>query len=233
MKTIIKKRTIIGLMISGASMSAMFGQSSNQDLNNRVEVIIDKEPVVQNSDKAEYTPVITEQPVKKEKYELASPDKLIYVDYSPTQLKAQGTKKDAPVQSMDSYIKIGFGSLLQPYVELNYNQIVKQKFTYGLKYAYTMAQGKLDNQKMNYHKGGLYAEYAASKQLKMGPTFNYDRAVHHFYGYHFYSDTLDYASSSIRQIVNNFSGKVFFENPTKNKLKLDYKQDIGFNYLFT
>lgn len=233
MKTIINKRTIIGLLIGGASMSAMFGQNSNQDLNNKVEVIIDKEPVIQNSDKAEYTPVISEQPVKKEKYDLASPDKLIYVDYSPTQLKAQGTKKDAPIESMDSYIKVGFGSLLQPYAELNYNDIVKQKFTYGLKYTYTMAQGKLENQKMNYHKGGLYAEYAASKQLKMGMNFNYDRDVHHFYGYHLNNDTLDYTSLSIRQIVNNFSGKVYFVNPTKNKLKLDYKQDIGFNYMLT
>lgn len=221
------------LLLCAIAMNQLYSQSGTKDMNNRVEVMIDKEPVIQSSEKKDYSPIIKEQEVKKEKYDLESPDKLILVEYSPNQLKAQAAKKDLLEKHQHSYIKIGFGSLLQPYAELNYNDIVKEKFTYGLKYTYTMAQGKLSNQKMNYHKGGLYADYAASKQLKMGLNLDYNREVHHYYGYNLNNDAFDDAPSSIRQIVNHFAGKVYFLNPKKNRLKLDYRQDVGFNYMFT
>ena len=226
-------KVIISLLLFSSATSSLFAQSGTKDLNNRVEVLIDKEPVIQSSEKLDYSPIIKEQMIRKEKYEIDATDKLINVEYAPNQLKAQGAKKELAEKYLNSYIKIGFGSLLQPYAELNYNNIAKEKFTYGLKYNYTMAQGKLDNQKMNYHRGGLYADFVASKQLKMGLNMDYNRDVHHYYGYNLDKDPFDYPPTSIRQIVNNFSGTVYFLNPKKNKLKLDYRQDLGFNYMFT
>lgn len=210
----------------------VFAQNTNDDLNNRVVVEKESKVSIQESDKLDFVPQIIEKEVPTPQFECTTQDRFITVDYTPTNLKAQGIKKELPIASQNSYLKIGFGSLLSPLAELNYNDIVKEKFTYGLKYKFFMAQGKLENQKMNQHTASIYADYIAHKNLKFGFNLDFDRNTHHFYGYHLLNDTTDYLSPSIRQTINHFNGKIYFTNPTKNKWKVDYKQDIGFSYMF-
>ena len=69
------------LLLCAIAMNQLYSQSGTKDMNNRVEVMIDKEPVIQSSEKKDYSPIIKEQEVKKEKYDLESPDKLILVEY--------------------------------------------------------------------------------------------------------------------------------------------------------
>lgn len=41
--------------------TVVFAQTGGKELNNRVEVLMDKETVIQNSDKTEYVPVLKRQ----------------------------------------------------------------------------------------------------------------------------------------------------------------------------
>lgn len=222
------------LLYSGAIMfsSSVYAQGNNDDLNNKVVVEKEAKISIQEGDKLDYHPEILEKEVPLQKFECVTQDRFIVVDYTPSNLKAQGIKKEAPLDPQNSYLKIGFGSLLSPLAELNYNDIVKQKFSYGLKYRFFMAQGKLDNQKMNQHTAGIYADYIAHKNIKMGMNVDFDRNTHHFYGYNLLEDTTNYLAPSIRQTINHFAGRVYISNPTKNKWKVDYKQDVGFSYMF-
>lgn len=221
-----------GFLILVFLLIAIKGYAQQGDgLHNQVVVEKEAQFTIQPSDKDKYTPQIEEKEPMHLDLQFEVPGRLITVGYTPTQLKALGMKKDLPLNAQHSYIKVGMGSLLSPQVELAYNDIIKSKFTYGIRYQFLMAQGKLENQKMNYHKGGIYADYAAGKQFKFGFQFNYDRNVHHFYGYDHVAET--FKAEQIRQVVNNFSGGVYFMNPEKNKWKLDYRQDAGFHFLFT
>jgi hypothetical protein len=209
-----------------------FAQGNNDDLNNKVVVLKEAQVSIQEGDKIIFIPQIIEKDIPAPSFECSTEDKFINIDYTPTNLKAQAIKKEAPVEAQNSYLKIGFGSLLSPFAELNYNDIVKQKFSYGIKYKFSMAQGKLDNQKMNQHLAGIYADYVAHKNLKLGFNLNFDRNTHHFYGYNLNNDTTDYLAPAIRQIINHFDAKFYATNPTKNKWKVDYKQTVGFSYMF-
>ncbi|MEI6312082.1 MAG: TonB-dependent receptor [Bacteroidota bacterium] len=220
------------LILFVVSNHSLFAQGNNDDLNNKVVVVKDAQVSIQEGDKIIFVPQIIEKEIPVQSFECTTEDKFINIEYTPTNLKAQAIKKEAPIEAQNSYLKVGFGSLLSPYAELNYNDIVKQKFTYGIKYKFWMAQGKLDNQKMNQHLAGIYADYVAHKNLKLGFNLNFDRNTHHFYGYNLNNDTTDYLAPTIRQTVNHFDAKVYFTNPTKNKWKVDYKQTIGFSYMF-
>ena len=213
------------------SFSAI-AQKNNDDLNNKVIVEKESKLSIQEADKLDFIPQIVEKEVPAQSFNCTTEDRFITIDYTPTNLKAQSIKKELPIASQNSYLKIGMGSLLSPYAELNYNDIVKEKFTYGLKYKFFMAQGKLDNQKMNQHTAGIYADYIAHKNIKLGFNLDYDRNTHHFYGYNLLNDTNEYLAPTIRQTINHFEGKIYITNPTKNKWKLDYKQDVGFSYMF-
>jgi hypothetical protein len=231
MKNRILKFSLLSIIGISNICVPLFAQN-NDDLNNKVVVEKEAKIFIQEADKIDYTPLIIEKEIPTQEFECTTQDKFITIDYSPSTLKSQGIKKELPVESQNSYLKIGFGSLLMPLAELNYNDIVKQKFSYGLKYKFFMAQGKLDNQKMNQHTAGIYADYIAHKNLKMGFSLNYDRNSHHFYGYNLLTPKPEYLAQNIRQNINHFDGKVYISNPTKNKLKIDYKQDVGFSYMF-
>jgi hypothetical protein len=164
MKNRILKFSLLSIIGISNICVPLFAQN-NDDLNNKVVVEKEAKIFIQEADKIDYTPLIIEKEIPTQEFECTTQDKFITIDYSPTTLKAQGIKKELPVESQNSYLKIGFGSLLMPLAELNYNDIVKQKFSYGLKYKFFMAQGKLDNQKMNQHTAGIYADYIAHKNL--------------------------------------------------------------------
>lgn len=214
------------------SSFSLLAQGTSDDLNNTVIVNKEAKVSIKDADKPQFIPQIIEKETPTIPVEYTTEDRFVRVDYTPTFLKAQGLKAEAPRIAQNSYLKIGFGSLLMPFAELNYNDIVKKNFTYGLKYKFFMAQGKLENQKMNQHVASLYADYVAHKNVKIGFDAAYDRNTHHFYGYNLIPDSNEYEAADIRQVINHFNGKIYIKNPTPNKSKINYLQDVGFDYMF-
>lgn len=222
-----RKITIISIFVS-CTLSLI---AQDNGMNNQVVIVKDAQTEIAESKKLNFQPEIKEVPIEPLEVKCNVPEKLIELPFQAQQIKPKSYTEKEKHYGKDSYIKLGFGSLLSPFAEISYNDQIKNNFTYGAYYRHFSGRQKIKDAFLSNNEGGLYLDYIIKKKVDMGLKADYDRDVHHFYGYNHEDTTFN--KNDIKNTVNHFGGNIYIKNAHRNKLKFDYELTAGGEYMFT
>lgn len=230
MKAIIK----ISLVILTSTVALFgYGQKTGSGVSNE-EVIVVKEyeAAIQDAQKITLAPSIPDIQEKTPTFSYSIPSK-DYKDFSfeANPLKPIGVSKEKYEKYNTSFIKFGFGSQLTPLAQLAYNDNKAKNIKFGIFYNHLSAKGfNIKNQQFSDDEVGAYFKYVPQK-IELGTSFTFHNYRTHFYG----TDTLvaDTAvkAKDIRQVFRTYDATLYLKNSQQNKLGVNYKQTLQFNYL--
>lgn len=195
-----------------------------------VTIISDYKARIEQADKISYVPRAEQPSMLDSNLSYEIPDKLIKLDYEPAELKPLGTPKEKLKRYPASYIKLGFGNRITPLAEIVYNETSLQNTTVGAYYKHLSSSGKRENQKFSSNTAGAYLTQYFDK-FKFGASFDYERDVHHFYGYD--PDSFSFDSKDVRQRLRTFQGGLDFGTATVNSTRTEFSQDFNFRHSST
>lgn len=221
------------LIIAGVFLATL--TSSAQVTNEEVIVVKEYEATIQDAQKVNIQPNIPEVEERKPKLDYAIPTKDFKdITFEANPLKPLSMSAEKLEKHNTSFIKLGFGSQIMPIAQLAYNDNKTKDLKFGLFYNHLSAREfKIKNQRFSDDEAGVYLKYYP-KKTEIGLNFTFRNYRTHFYGVN--SDTTLSADTvikarEIRQVFRTYNAEVYFKNTQKNKLGVDYKQSVGFNYL--
>lgn len=130
--------------------------------------------------------------------------------YSPqlkdirTRLRVLKLKGEKSVPKHGSYLKLGFGNYITPYVEAGLNSGVNKMGNYGVKlYHLSSLNGPVDKENSgdSHSSINLFGKYVGGK-ASIGGDLEYNRDGYHFYGY---DPGIEVSKDSIEQTFNDIS----------------------------
>ena len=207
-------------------LCSWFSSHAQTGTNDEMIVIKQYKSTLEDADKITVAPTIPEVEITQQKYVYQLPQK----DYKstlfePNPLKPIALSKEKIERRNGSYIKFGFGTQLTPLAQLAYNDNRVKNLKYGLWYDHLSMRG-FQNKYMRFSddKVGIYLKGTTGK-IETGLDFSFHNQRTHFYA----TDSVE-KRQDIFQRFRSYDGKVFIRNTTENKLKLNFKQDLVFNY---
>lgn len=208
------------------SAGSIFAQGTSVG-NDEVIVVSQHDAKIKDADKISVSPNVPqmEVPAVKLDYTIPSHDyKELRLEPSP--LKPIALSKEKLERFNRSYIKLGFGSQLSPLAEVVYNG--KSGIThFGVDASHFSAFPQdIKNQQFHNTKAGAYLRVYPATYL-FGADFRFQNYITHFYGL---QNAETQTMKQIRQIFQDFDGKIHFANAQKNKIDLDFNSGVQFNY---
>lgn len=221
-----KKR--LGILIKSIFILALplfaFSQSGTTD---EVVVIKQYQSTLHDADRIEVSPEIPEFEQRKQNYNYQLPQRDFKTGYfQPNPLKPIALSKEKIERRNHSFIKLGFGLPWMPLAQLEYNERKVKDFQFGLNYNHLSAASfKNKFQRFSDDKVGFYLGGTPGK-ITVGSNFSFQNIRNHFYAF---PDSLTERKKILQQL-RSFDGKVFIKNTNQNNAKLNFKQDVRFNY---
>ncbi len=217
------------------AISLAFSASvSAQVTTEEVIVVKEYEATIQDAQKVNIQPNIPEVEEKKPKLDYSVPNKDFKdIAFEANPLRPLSISKEKLEKYNSSFIKIGFGSQIMPIAQLAYNDNKTKNLKFGIFYNHLSAREfKVKNQRFTDDEAGVYLKYYP-KKTEMGVNFTFRNYRTHFYGIDTNNVAVDSVvkAKNIRQVFRTYDAGVYFKNSQKNKLDLDYKQTVRFNYL--
>ncbi|MCS6819829.1 MAG: TonB-dependent receptor [Chitinophagales bacterium] len=193
------------------------------------EVIIIKQyqSTLQDADKIDVIPEIPEPRSEKKSFNYQIPSRDLKANFfQPNPLKPIALSKEKMERYNRSFIKVGFGLPWMPLAHLEYNERKPENLRFGLNY-YHLSAASFTNrlQRFSDDKVGAYVGgYAGKTDLNLSASFQNIR--NHFFA--FANDTTK-RKDVLRQL-RSIDAKAHIKNAVSNNIKLNYYQDIRFNY---
>ncbi|MBP6730816.1 MAG: TonB-dependent receptor [Chitinophagales bacterium] len=208
----------------------IFAQVTSEE----VIVVKEYEATIQDAQKVNIQPNIPEVEERKPKLDYTIPAKDFKdISFEANPLKPLSMSAEKLEKYNTSFIKIGFGSQIMPIAQLAYNDNKTKDLKFGIFYNHLSAREfKVKNQRFSDDEAGVYLKYYP-KKTEIGVNFTFRNYRTHFYGVGndtMFSDTA-FKAKEVRQVFRTYNAEVYFKNTQKNKLGVDFKQSVGFNYL--
>jgi len=217
------------LMLAGTSNYAQAqGQPKGDGVGNEEVVVVKEyEATIQDAQKVNIPPNIPEVEEKPKTFNYSVPAKdLKDFSFEPNPLKPIALSKEKFEKYNTSFIKVGFGSQIMPIAQLAYNDNKTKNLKFGFNYDHLSAMDyKKKLKRFSDDEAGLYLRYFP-KRFEVGLAFDFHNNRTHFFG----TDSA-YERKTVRQVLRNYDGLIYFKNAQKNKIDVDIKQTVGFNYL--
>jgi hypothetical protein len=217
------------LLLQGAApLWAQVG--GNNNTNDEVIVIKQYESTLQDADRISFNPTIPDaKTTVDEKLTYTNTDVAFKsLKFEPNALKPIALGKEKPEKHNTSFIKLGFGTQLTPLAQLMYNgSNIKNTIGYGLWYNHLSAKGfKVKYQQFSDDALGAYVNFKPGQgAVEIGTSFSFRNLRTHFYG----ADSAE-NRKAIFQRLRSYDGNVYFKNAKANKIGLNFRQDLRFNY---
>ena len=166
-----------------------------------------------------------------------------------TRLRVLKLKDEKSVPKPGSYLKLGFGNYITPYVEAGLNSGVNKMGNYGVKlYHLSSLNGPVDKENSgdSHSSINLFGKYIGGK-VSIGGDLEYNRDGYHFYGY---DPGIEVSKDSIDQTFNDINlgidikssdadspiqydiyGRVYNISDKYNASELGVKIGLNSNYL--
>ena len=225
-------KRIIFLTVVCITALPLFAQKDGGGIGNeQVVVVKEYEATIQDAQKVNIQPGIPDIEEKKPKLDYSIPVKDFKdIGFEANPMRPIAISKEKLQAYSSSYIKIGFGSQLMPLVQIAYNDNKTKNLQFGILYDHLsahdfMRSSDIKNQAFSDDKAGLYLKYSP-KLVEAGLAFNFRNYRTHFYG----TDS-SYDEKDVRQVFRTYDGSVYIKNTQKNKLDINVKQTLDFNYL--
>jgi hypothetical protein len=226
MQMSLHKFTFVLLLLSIAAIGSAQQQQGKGIGNEDVIVVKEYEATIQDAQKINIPPNIPEVEETKPSLDYTIPQhdyKDIAFEANP--LKPLAMSKEKLESFNSSYIKVGFGSQLMPLAELAYNDDKTKNLKFGFYYDHLSAKGyTIHNQQFSDDLAGAYLKYFP-KKFEIGVDLSF-----HNYRTHFYGTDSFYTEKQARQALRTYNALVYFKNARPNKLGIDVKQTLDFNY---
>ena len=224
--TSVKNKFIFLTVLCSAALT-VFAQKEGEGVGSQQVIVVKEyEATIQDAQKVNIQPNIPEIEEKKPVLNYSIPTKEFKdISFEANPLKPIAISKEKLQAYNSSYIKIGFGSQLMPLVQFAYNDNKTKNLQFGIMYDHLSARGwDIKNQHFSDDKAGVYLKYFP-KKVEVGLAFNFRNYRTHFYG----TDT-SFSEKAVRQVFRTYDASVYIRNAQKNKLDIDIKQTLNFNY---
>lgn len=219
-------RSFILSLILSLSVLNVFAQNSTVG-NDEIIVITQHDAKIKDADKINAAPSVPQMEETKVNldYKLPAFD-FKEIQIAPNPLKPIALSKEKWERFNRSYIKLGFGSQLSPLAEFAYNG--KNKIThYGVDVSHFSAFPlDIENQRFHDTRAGAYVHVYPATYL-FGADVRFQNYITHFYGL---QKAESQSMKQIRQIFQDFDGKLQFASAKKNKIDLNFNSGVQFNY---
>lgn len=218
---------------AGLLLSPLMAQTGTKDSigSESVTVYTETTPIVQDAVKINYPAEIPtyQRDNTVPKYEV--PTRQADVVYEPVTIRPLGLSKEKPIDFPSSYVKVGFGTQLSPFLEAMHNgrKMVKEKekLSYGLHLKHHSAYGsKLQHQDFSENRAAAYGSVFLNK-VRINTKLEYRRDGRFYYGFDL-PDSIDVKKKEVRQVFNQFNATVELLNTVINKSHFDHSTLINF-----
>lgn len=121
-----------------------------------------------------------------------------------THLRVLKLKEDKVVASPASYLNLGYGNFVTPYVEVGLNSGINKAGSYGLNaYHLSSNKGPVDEENSgdSHSRFSLFGKRVGSS-ASIGGSIGYQRDGYHFYGY---EEGIEVSRDTIKQIFNDIN----------------------------
>jgi hypothetical protein len=221
------------LILTVILWSSAYAQTGGGGVSNE-EVIVVKEyeASIQDAQKITIAPSIPDIQEKAPTFNYSIPTK-DYKDFSfeANPLKPIGVSKEKFEKYNTSFIKFGFGSQLTPLAQLAYNDNKAKNIKFGIFYNHLSARGfNIKNQQFSDDEVGAYFKYVPQK-IELSTAFTFHNYRTHFYGIDTLVADTTVKAKDIRQVFRNYDAAIYLKNSQQNKLGINYRQTLNFNYL--
>lgn len=213
---------IVG-MISLFAGNSVFAQ---RDTSKRdVTITSAFKPMLKDASKINFNPSPPVADTTKPKLNYTIPNQNMLLPYQPGSLKPLALNIDSGGKwDNSSYVKLGFGSLKTPYVQLGLS-VGDGKTAGGNIFAkHVSSDGKRDFQDFTSTQVKLSGFFQTAKNIEWNVGVGMKQDKTWKYGYQ--PATLVFTDDSLKQSFNTYSGKVGFHNINKTSFGLSYSPEI-------
>jgi hypothetical protein len=213
---------IIGMIAVFAGNSAF----AQRDTSKRdVTITSAFKPMLKDASKINFNPSPPVADTTKPKLNYNIPNQNMLLPYQPGSLKPLALNIDSGGKwDNSSYVKLGFGSLKTPYVQLGLS-LGDGKTAGGNIFAkHVSSDGKRDFQDFTSTEVRLSGFFQTAKNIEWNVGVGMKQDKTWKYGYQ--PTTLVFTDDSLKQSFNTYSGKVGFHNINKTSFGLSYSPEI-------
>ena len=209
-----------GIFLTGNSMMAQRDTSGRN-----VSITSAFKPVLKDAAKINFnaTPPVADTTKPRLQYNI--PNQNMQLGYQPGSLKPLALDIDSGGRwDNSSYVKIGFGSLKTPYLQLGLSAGDGKTAGVTIFAKHVSSDGKRDYQDFTNTQVRIDGHFQTAKNLEWNAGVGMKQDKTFKYGYE--PQTLIFAKDSLKQSFNTYSGKVGFHNINKTSFGLSYSPEI-------
>ena len=251
MKTPIKITAF--LVVALASLPAVKAQRDSNVYNERVVVTSRYRPVVEETQKINVAPTITDTVATMPKsftYDIST--RRLTSLYEPSRIKAARIIGEPATRLYNNYIKLGFGNYLSPLAEVYFNSLRNDNKTYGIRATHSSSWGtigKSDPEKPSADYYGqapfsltditLFGKLITNKHHQLSADLGYQNDFNRYYGF---SDSTLYSvmglvrdsvkKPSYRASYNTLSANFGLKTLNTDVRALGYEANVNVTDLF-
>lgn len=192
-----------------------------------VDVIKSYSPILADPAKLDFPSTTVTTDTVKPKLQYSVTPKLLNLPFIPPDIRPLAMVKDEKNNTLNNYVKAGFGTQGSPLGEVYLNTKPSDKYDAGL-YAYHLSgSGDMEHQKFSDNIVQINGT-RFFKQNAVSLLARYDNHVFNYFGYDHSNIPYAEINRNMRQHFSMFSGGLNFGNTKKNKSDFDYNFKFGF-----
>ena len=243
--------TIIAfLVVALASLPVAKAQRDSNVYNERVVVTSRYRPVVEETQKINVAPTITDTVATMPKtftYDIST--RRLTSLYEPSRIKAARIIGEPATKLYNNYIKLGFGNYLSPLAEVYFNSLRNDNKTYGIRATHRSSWGTIGKAAAegeppsSDHYGQapfsltdltLFGKLITNKHLQLSADLGYQNDFSRYYGFsdstlfsnlHLVRDSIE--KSLYRTVYNTVSANVGIKTLNTDVRALGYEANVN------
>jgi hypothetical protein len=213
------------------SIQNTVAQTSGTIGDEKVTVVREFNPLIQDANKINFPPEPVE--VKEEKTELqyTVPVQLFPLSYPQANLKPLAIAKEKTESYFNSFARLGFGTQWSPLAEVRFVEGKRDKFLFGAHGKYRSAHGsKIKSQDFSKTYASLFTDAYVRNSL-FRANASYTQNINYYYGYDVLKSTPKLTQKQLRQTFNIADVQLQLLNAKRRGPAFDYDGKVQFNYL--
>jgi hypothetical protein len=156
------------------------------------------------------------------------PSSLLLLNYQPTSLKPLSLVQDSiPAWDHMNYIKAGIGNFHQPFIKAGFSLASSNNKQLNFYADHYIAKGKLDFQKNNLTKVGVYGTALTEGNKEWSGKLAFANDLYFLYGY--LPSVITYSKDQLRQPFRTWEGMIRFQNKVPTPFGLTYDPSLQVN----
>ncbi|PUZ27243.1 hypothetical protein GA0116948_11758 [Chitinophaga costaii] len=194
-----------------------------------IDIISSYQPKLREATKLNLTASLPDRDTTRPRLTYNVPSLNLNFLYQPIHLQPLALGKDSLPPLQNNFIKVGYGNLSSPLVQVGFGSNRNQKFNYGIFGNYQSSKGKdikyQDYSNLNVGAAGTYL--SPLFEIKAG--IGFDQNIVHYYGYD-HAALPGLGKNDVKQIFNQGSASIGLKNRPNNDWAFSYAPHVQFYF---